>query len=1202
MTMRNPYEMITVRAAAFFSVLIFAGLLFMPAPAFCEKKPVKIGVLANRGADEALNMWSATADYLTSGLEEYSFSIVPLDFQAIGPAVSRGEVDFVLTNTSSYVELEALYGVSRIATLNNLVGGVGTTLFGGVIFRRAERNDINGLRDLKGKSFMAVDETSMGGWQVALRELKEKGVNPESDFPSLRFTRTHDAVVEAVRDGVVDAGTVRTDTLERMAEEGKIDLRAFRILNPRRVAGFPFALSTGLYPEWPLAKVKHANDMLAQKVILALLSMPSDSPAAKAAKIVGWTIPLDYQPVHELMKELRIGPYKNYGRITLSSAVRQHWPWVVLGAIMLLFMAAAMVFVSRLNRKLIESHRLLKRARIELERQVQERTGDLKRTNERLSREIDEHHQAEEARRESENRYKTIFENIQDVFYQTDENGILIELSPSILRYSGYSREELIGQSADQFYYNPEERTGFIEAIRNKGEVIDYEILMRTKDGRQLPVSVTAHFMLDASGRPLGTEGVLRDISERKKAEEALKDSEEQLRVIIEASQAGIMLISPEGAIIFANQSMAEMFGYTVEELLGTFYPDHLHASQRNEGYDKMRQLIVGEVSHISRERHFIRKDGSDFWGYVSGRRLEGADGGFKALVGMISDITERKQAEDALRKAHEELEQKVDERTFELELANKALSFEITEHKRMGEMLRETNSRLQTLIQAIPEIVFFKDEQNRYLVVNKALEEFLGLTQEELAGKTDDEVLPPELAAYCRKSDEEVVASLRTFCFEERSSLPNGEKRFLETIKAPILDGMGKFAGLVGVSRDITERKKAEDVLRETGATLERQLRFTETLLRTIPVAVFYKDAEGRYLGCNEEFTKIMGVSPREIAGKTVFDLWPGELSQTYHMYDMELLKNPKHQAYEYKVKSYKGETLDVIYSKDVFMDESGRVGGIIGAFMDITERKEAEKALRVLNETLEHRVEVEVEARQEKEQMLIQQSKMATMGEMIGAIAHQWRQPLNVVGLLVQDLRDAYNYNELDKIYLDRAINETMKQIQHMSKTIEDFRNFFKPSKEKELFDVVRALRDTLLLVDAQLRNSFITVELKVPDESLMVEGYPNEFKHVLLNLINNARDALLETDSLPSGSGRIYVEAEKSGGVTAIRIRDNAGGIPRELLDRIFEPYFTTKEPGKGTGLGLYMSKNIIERNMGGRLTARNWEEGAEFSVEI
>lgn len=290
---------------------LFIALLFILAASGttrADDTQVKIGVLAKRGPERCIEQWGPTADYLTAQMPEYSLEVVPLDFEEILPAVEPGEVDFVLANSSFYVELEVKYDVSQLVTLKNLRGKDAYTVFGGVIFCKGDRNDIQDLNDLKGKSFMAVEQTSLGGWHMAWRELKEQGIDPYRDFADLQFGGTHDAVVYAVRDGKVDAGTVRTDTLERMQAEGKMDVGTFRILNQRKTEGFPFAHSTRLYPEWPLAKVKHTPDALAEKVAAALLQMPADSAAAEAAMCAGWTIPLNYQPVHECLKELGIGP------------------------------------------------------------------------------------------------------------------------------------------------------------------------------------------------------------------------------------------------------------------------------------------------------------------------------------------------------------------------------------------------------------------------------------------------------------------------------------------------------------------------------------------------------------------------------------------------------------------------------------------------------------------------------------------------------------------------------------------------------------------------------------------------------------------------------------------------------------------------------------------------------------------------------
>jgi phosphate/phosphite/phosphonate ABC transporter binding protein len=335
-------------------LLFFALSLYLP-PAYSNTAPkVKLGVLAYRGKEAADTMWSNTASYLTKNIPQHVFTIVPLDFHEIGPAVGRGDVDFVIANPEIYVGLEAQYGATRIATLKNKTESGAYKIFGGVIFTRADRSDIKDLRDLKGRKFMAVASTSLGGWTMAWREFKSEGIDPHRDFAELLFGGTHDAVVYAVRDGKVDAGTVRTDTLERMRDEGKIDLRRFRVLNPKKTEHFPFALSTRLYPEWPFAKVRQTPDELAQRVAIALMNMHKDDPAAISANIEGWTIPPDYQPVHELMKELKLGPYANYGKVTLSSAIRQHWYWFLLATFLLFLMALVTVYVGRLNRILRE--------------------------------------------------------------------------------------------------------------------------------------------------------------------------------------------------------------------------------------------------------------------------------------------------------------------------------------------------------------------------------------------------------------------------------------------------------------------------------------------------------------------------------------------------------------------------------------------------------------------------------------------------------------------------------------------------------------------------------------------------------------------------------------------------------------------------------------------------------------------------------
>jgi len=311
-------------------------------------REITVGVLAHRGVDTAIEMWSPTIAYLEEHISGRKFRLMPLDLQQMSEALSRGELDFILTNPGNYVELEAGYGITRIATLKNSRHGRPSKTFGAVIFTRASHDDIRTLADLRGKTFDAVDEGAFGGFQMAWRELMDAGIDPFSDFSELRFSGfPQDKIVFDVRDGRFDAGTVRTDILEGLAGKGIVELADFRILNRQVSDDFPFLHSTRLYPEWAFAKGRHTPDALASEVTIALLQMPAGHPAARAGDYAGWTVPLSYQPVHDLFMQLGIGPYARPARFTLADAITRYWYWLVLMLFLILFSLSFNILVKR---------------------------------------------------------------------------------------------------------------------------------------------------------------------------------------------------------------------------------------------------------------------------------------------------------------------------------------------------------------------------------------------------------------------------------------------------------------------------------------------------------------------------------------------------------------------------------------------------------------------------------------------------------------------------------------------------------------------------------------------------------------------------------------------------------------------------------------------------------------------------------------
>ena len=272
-----------------------------------------------------------------------------------------------------------------------------------------------------------------------------------------------------------------------------------------------------------------------------------------------------------------------------------------------------------------------------------------------------------------------------------------------------------------------------------------------------------------------------------------------------------------------------------------------------------------------------------------------------------------------------------------------------------------------------------------------------------------------------------------------------------------------------------------------------------------------------------------------------------------------------------------------------------NGEVVALLGVTRDVSERKQAELRLRELNENLEEQVRTGVTRNMEHERLLIQQSRLAAMGEMIGNIAHQWRQPLNALGLLLANIQDSYTYKEMDQESLEKNVASGQRMIQKMSSTIDDFRNFFRPNKEKESFSLDRAVKNAMSLVEHSLANNAITVSIESGGD-IRVYGFPNEFSQVLLNIVTNAKEAILERKK---EGGTIEISWGCDEGVAWTRIRDNAGGIPDAIRPKIFDPYFTTKE--KGTGIGLYMSKMIMD-HMEGHIAASNSGEGAEFKLTL
>ena len=271
-------------------------------------------------------------------------------------------------------------------------------------------------------------------------------------------------------------------------------------------------------------------------------------------------------------------------------------------------------------------------------------------------------------------------------------------------------------------------------------------------------------------------------------------------------------------------------------------------------------------------------------------------------------------------------------------------------------------------------------------------------------------------------------------------------------------------------------------------------------------------------------------------------------------------------------------------------------KINRIFKTYQEDVKRHQDE--LEELNSSLEVRVEEEVKAHREKDKLLTQSAKMAEMGDMLSMIAHQWRQPLNQLSYVVMNIESAFEYEELTQEYLESKVKEANELLEFMSVTIDEFRNYFRPDKERESVLVQELVNSTLFLVEKLLEKEAIKLEITIED-AVEISVYKNEFIQVLLNLLKNARDAFGETQQ---ENKKIAIVAQRVEHSVLISVSDNAGGIASDVIEKVFDPYFSTKDKKNGTGLGLYMSKMILEQGMGAKLSVQNIEKGAEFTIEI
>ncbi len=408
----------------------------------------------------------------------------------------------------------------------------------------------------------------------------------------------------------------------------------------------------------------------------------------------------------------------------------------------------------------------------------------------------------------------------------------------------------------------------------------------------------------------------------------------------------------------------------------------------------------------------------------------------------------------------------------------------------------------------------------------------------------------------------------------------------------------------ICGVVVDITDKKIAELQHKES----ENRFRQFAALL---PQIVCELDADFNILYINDFGKNILGTNESEV---------PNILNhvdqQSRNLVKERLVKQAESPGSADSGIEIQLKKTDGSFTTFFFYATLGQTDGVINTIraigIDISDRIKMEQHLSALNEelnvqksqleefsqALETKVKEEVEKNRIKDSLMSLQARQAAMGEMVGHIAHQWKQPLNTLNLIVIDLQDAFLYNELTNEYMDKSVESAKNVINHMAQTIDDFRNFFKPHKVKTRFDVHQQIENALSFIRATIEIAAIRLENKV-EHNIFTTGFPNEFSQVVINIVNNAREALLEHQ--PSHP-IIEILSETTNRQIKLYFRNNGGKIPATIINSIFEPYFTTKESSCGAGISLYLVRTIIQQNMEGEISVKNTSDGVEFVITL
>ncbi len=764
-------------------------------------------------------------------------------------------------------------------------------------------------------------------------------------------------------------------------------------------------------------------------------------------------------------------------------------------------------------------------------RTKKELIGELNTLHEQLA-ERSENRSGGKALHKSEEKYRGLFENASDAIFLVDAEQNYIDVNKKAVEFSGYSRQELLTKNVLDLVPEeqwPRSRKEFVK-LKSERQYKNFRGKMKTRSGLLRDIEVNSSVITE-DGRFVGSLDIVHDITDQVRTEEELRESEEKCRNIFDKANDGILILhAATNRFVEANHTICAMLGYSREEIMNLGVRDIHPEKDLPSVLAVLEQQMRGEKV-VAESIPVKRKDGAVFHADISASRVR--LGGKECIVGFFRDISDRKQAEEAI---------------------------------------KVTNTRLRTLIEAIPDMILFKDAQGRHLIVNRAAEEMTGHSREEFIGKTVDDLLPPATAAECWKSDREAMKATNLIPVEEQVFEVKGRQRYVEMVKAPMIDEGNNVIGLVAIGRDITEHKRAEEALRNSE-------RFIRTILDSVDEGFIVVDPEFRVLIANKAYGEQTGVSCDAAIGRHCYEITHQSGRPCHEAGEecavLSVLRTGEPSSAFHQHLDEKGEMLYVETKAFPIKDASGSVTSVIETVNNVTEK-------RLLEEER------------------LKSQKIEAIGTLAGGIAHDFNNLLQGVFGYISMAKMHLEHKESASAMLEQA-ESALQQSVNLTNQLLTFSKGGKPMKKT--ISLAPVIENSAKFALSGSRTDY---RISIPPDLWMVEADEGQIAQVIQNIVLNADQAM------PLG-GTVSIEARNSAPPDSrlrhllreapyveIAIGDTGIGISERHLHKIFDPYFTTKE--KGSGLGLATAYSII-KNHGGVIDVESRvDQGTTFRLYL